>query len=83
MKSISVGELRQNPAPMIADLESGEPYELTRHNHRIGTIIPYLSSATLLPRRATGSARTSEIERHELVTAPTIDELLEDEKGAW
>ncbi|REN99258.1 type II toxin-antitoxin system Phd/YefM family antitoxin, partial [Mycobacterium tuberculosis] len=24
MKSISVGELRQNPAPMIADLERGE-----------------------------------------------------------
>lgn len=52
MKSISVGELRQNPAPMIADLEWGEPYALTRHNHRIGTIIPAVSSATLIPRKA-------------------------------
>ena len=83
MKSISVGELRQNPAPMIADLAGGEPYELTRHNHRIGTIIPAVSSATLIPRRATGPADTSAIMRHDLTTAANIDELLDDEKGPW
>ncbi|REO07532.1 type II toxin-antitoxin system Phd/YefM family antitoxin, partial [Mycobacterium tuberculosis] len=27
-------------------------YALTRHNHRIGTIIPAVSSATLIPRKA-------------------------------
>ncbi|WP_079074155.1 hypothetical protein [Mycobacterium tuberculosis] len=52
MKSISVGELRQNPAPMIADLEGGAPPPPPRHNHRIGTIIPAVSSATLIPRKA-------------------------------
>ncbi|CAN5414299.1 hypothetical protein BH11ACT6_BH11ACT6_09380 [soil metagenome] len=83
MKSISVGELRQNPAHMIADLEGGEPYELTRHNRRIGTIVPAVSSAALISRKATGPARTSEIPRHHLTTAATIDELLEDEKGQW
>ena len=30
MKTISVGELRQNPASMIADVEAGEVYELAR-----------------------------------------------------
>jgi antitoxin (DNA-binding transcriptional repressor) of toxin-antitoxin stability system len=83
MKSISVGELRQNPAPMIADLEEGEPYALTRHNRRIGTIIPAVSSATLIPRKASGRARTRKIARHDLTTASTIDELLNEEKGPW
>jgi len=83
MKSISVGELRQNPAAMIADLERGEPYELTRHNHRIGTIIPALSSATLVPRKASGPANTRAIARHDLTTASTIDELLNQENGPW
>ncbi|CCK59279.1 Conserved protein of unknown function [Mycobacterium canettii CIPT 140070010] len=83
MKSISVGELRQNPAPMIADLEGGEPYALTRHNHRIGTIVPAVSSATLIPRKASGPAQTRTIARHDLTTASTLDELLNEEKGPW
>jgi antitoxin (DNA-binding transcriptional repressor) of toxin-antitoxin stability system len=83
MKSISVGELRQNPAPMIAGLEGGEPYALTRHNRRIGTILPAVSSAALIPRKASGPARTHTIARHDLTTASTIDELLNEEKGLW
>lgn len=83
MKSISVGELRQNPAPMIADLEDGEPYALTRHNRRIGTIVPTASSAAVIPRKASGPARTRTIVRHELTTASDIDELINDEKGPW
>lgn len=83
MKSISVGELRQNPAPMIADLEDGEPYALTRHNRRIGTIVPAVSSASLIPRKANGPARTRAITRHDLTSASTIDDLLDDEKGTW
>lgn len=83
MKSISVGELRQNPASMIADLEGGEPYALTRHNRRIGTILPAVSSAALISRKASGPARTRIIARHDLTTASTIDELLNEEKGLW
>lgn len=83
MKSISVGELRQNPAPMIADLEAGEAYALTRHNHRIGTIVPTASSAALIPRKAKGHAKTREIDRHNLTSASSIDELLDDDKGTW
>ncbi len=83
MKSISVGELRQNPSEMIADVESGEVYELTRHNHRVGYIVPASSSARIIPRKLAGPARTSELPRRELRTASTIDELLESEKGEW
>jgi len=84
MKSISVGELRQNPAEMIADVEAGEVYELTKHNQRVGFIVPANSSAQLIPPRVTsGDPRTRDIVRHELRSAATIDELLEWEKGDW
>jgi antitoxin (DNA-binding transcriptional repressor) of toxin-antitoxin stability system len=84
MKTISVGELRQNPSDMVADVEAGEVYELTMHNQRVGFIVPALSSATLVPPRSPArSARTRDIARHELRTATTVDELLESEKGDW
>jgi prevent-host-death family protein len=83
VKTISVGELRQNPTAMIEDVESGEVYELTRHNQRVGLIIPAASSARIIPRRTAGPARTRAIRRHELRTAAAVEELLSDDKGAW
>ena len=32
MKMITVGQLRQNPTSMLADVEAGETYQITRHN---------------------------------------------------
>ncbi len=66
---------------MIADLEEGEAYALTRHNRRIGTIVPAAPSAVLIPRKRSGPARTGTIARHDLTTASDFDELLNDEKG--
>ncbi len=83
MKTISVGELRQNPASMIADVEAGEVYELTRHHERVGLIVPAASSATIIPRKTSGPARTSAIRRHELRTAASVAELLADDSGVW
>ncbi|MQY23158.1 type II toxin-antitoxin system Phd/YefM family antitoxin [Nocardia macrotermitis] len=84
MKTISVGELRQNPAEMVADVESGEVYELTRHNQRVGFIVPATTSSHLIAPRATeGGAHTRDIARHELRSAASVDELLESEKGDW
>ena len=80
MKSISVGELRQNPAAMVADIESGEVYELTKHQHRIGFIVPAVSSATITARRSDQPARTRELPRHELRSAVSIDALLTEER---
>jgi antitoxin (DNA-binding transcriptional repressor) of toxin-antitoxin stability system len=84
VKTISVGELRQNPADMVADVEAGEVYALMKHNRRVGFIVPAASSAAFIaPRAAAGGARTRSIVRHELRTAATIDELLESDKGEW
>jgi|GEM_PF-1386757 len=84
MKTISVGELCQNPAEVVADVESGEVYELTKHNQRVAFIVPAPSSGHIVaPRVATSGACTRDIGRHELRSAATIDELLESEKGDW
>ena len=32
MKTITVGELRQNPTAMLADVEAGEVYRVTRYH---------------------------------------------------
>ena len=81
MKTISVGELRQNPTAMVDDVESGEVYELTRHNHRIGYIVPAASSARIIPRKVDSGATTAQIPRHELRSAASIDELVAWSKG--
>jgi antitoxin (DNA-binding transcriptional repressor) of toxin-antitoxin stability system len=83
VKRISVGELRQNPTAMVDDLEHGEPYTLTRHNRAVGTILPAASSTVIIPRRRTGAASTRTIARHQLRTASSIDELVNDAQGDW
>lgn len=51
MKRVSVGQLRQNPAPVIEQIERGESVALTRYRKIIGTISP--SAPT--PRRPSGA----------------------------
>lgn len=63
---------------MIADVEAGEVYELTKHQQRVGYIVPAVSSATIIPRRVTGPAHTRSLPRHVLRSAASIDELLGD-----
>ncbi len=68
---------------MIADLEGGESYALTRHHRRIGTIVPAVSSAKLIPpeiERASSNQHHRPTRTHH---AATIDELLDDDKGPW
>ena len=83
MKSISVGELRQNPSAMIEDVVGGEIYELTRHSQRVGLIVPAVSSSAIIPRSAAGPARTTEIPRHQLRTAASVDDLIAEDEGDW
>lgn len=80
MKTITVGQLRQNPSAMIADVEAGEVYELTKHQRPVGYIVPAASSVAITPRRATGPARTRRLSRHPLRSAASIEELLADDR---
>lgn len=80
MKTITVAQLRQNPTAMLAEVEAGETYRVTRHNHEIARVVPREHSVELvLPKIATGS-RLASLPRQELRTAASIEELLADER---
>ncbi|MDR1188784.1 MAG: type II toxin-antitoxin system prevent-host-death family antitoxin [Bifidobacteriaceae bacterium] len=40
MKTISVGELRQNPSEALAEVERGATYVVTRHRRPIARLVP-------------------------------------------
>jgi prevent-host-death family protein len=80
MKTITVGQLRQNPTAMLAEVEAGEVYQVTRHNREIARIVPGTHEVELLPRKRRGGSRLSALPRHELRTASSIEELLADER---
>ncbi|RNI23229.1 type II toxin-antitoxin system Phd/YefM family antitoxin [Flexivirga caeni] len=83
MKTISVGELRQNPTRMLDEVEAGQVYILTRHNREVARIVPSVSSATLIPPKRTGRSHTSELPRVELPDGMSMDELLDEVSGEW
>lgn len=39
-KTISVGELRQNPTAALNDVAAGESYDVTKHNQVIARLVP-------------------------------------------
>lgn len=80
MKTITVGQLRQNPTAMLEDVEAGEVYRITRHDREIALIVPRDPAATLIPRKRDGGTHLARLARHELRTAASIDDLLEDER---
>jgi prevent-host-death family protein len=83
MRSITVGELRQNPTHMLDEVEHGETYVITRHGREIGRIVPPTPGVQLVPAKNKGGMRLTDIEPVELKTAASVDELLEDMKGEW
>lgn len=80
MKTITVGQLRQNPTTMLADVEAGATYRVTRHNREIARIVPRGLGLELQPPKRRGGSRLAALPRHELRTAQSIDELLADER---
>lgn len=80
MKTITVGQLRQNPTSMLEEVEAGEVYRITRHDREIARIIPRDPSVALLPPKRAGGSHLAALRRHELRTAASIDALLADER---
>lgn len=80
MKTITVGQLRQNPTTMLDEVEAGESYVVTRHNRAIARILPRSGGLELIARKNSGGSRLADLPRHELRTAASIDDLLSDER---
>lgn len=76
MKTITVGQLRQNPTAMLADVEAGETYRVTRHSREIARIVPRDRDIELIPPKRRSGSRLADLPRHELRTATSIDDLL-------
>lgn len=49
MKTISVGELRQNPTAALDAVEHGETFVVTRHRREIARLVPPSRSAGATP----------------------------------
>jgi prevent-host-death family protein len=52
MKTITVGQLRQNPTEALAEVERGEVYAVTRHNREIAHLVPVRRVGTATPEAA-------------------------------
>ncbi|MGH1548914.1 type II toxin-antitoxin system Phd/YefM family antitoxin [Leifsonia poae] len=44
-KEITVGQLRQNPTRMLADVQDGAVYTITTHGRPIADVVPHSASA--------------------------------------
>lgn len=83
MKTITVGELRQNPTAMIEDVEAGATYRITRHGHDVGLIVPPSGGPQLIAPKRTGPAATARLPRIEPGGGISIDDLLDEMRGQW
>lgn len=82
MKKISVGELRQNPSAMLAEVEAGASYQITRHNREIGRIVPPQAGVSLTPARHRGKITFPSLPGEYSAPTPSqLDELLDDMRG--
>ena len=52
MKTITVGQLRQNPTQALQDVERGEAYVITRHNRQIAQLVPIRDTGEASPAEA-------------------------------
>ncbi|HRW17674.1 MAG TPA: type II toxin-antitoxin system prevent-host-death family antitoxin [Dermatophilaceae bacterium] len=80
MKTITVGQLRQNPTAMLAEVEGGATYRVTRHNREIARIVPRPHDVELIPPKRRSGSHLAALARHELRTAASIEDLLADER---
>lgn len=80
MKTITVGQRRQNPTDVLNSVESGETFAVTRYNREIARIVPSQHPLTLIPAKTKRGTRLASLPRHELRSADSIDKLLADER---
>lgn len=81
MKTITVGQLRQNPTAMLADVEAGASYSITRHNREVGRVVPPGTAPGVTPPKKSGPSRLATLPRHELRTADSVEALLAELRG--
>ncbi|WP_223358611.1 type II toxin-antitoxin system Phd/YefM family antitoxin [Leifsonia sp. ZF2019] len=59
-RNITVGQLRQNPTRMLADVQNGESYVVTSHGHPIADVVPHTDGAWVPVERALAALSSSD-----------------------
>ncbi len=62
MKTISVGELRQNPTAALDAVEHGETFVVTRHRREIARLVPPAGSTGATPEQYARMLRSAPLD---------------------
>lgn len=81
MKTLSVGELRQNVTQMLDDVAAGETYVVTRQDRQVAFVTPATGSATVVPARSADGSNTRSLSRVALPDGQGVDAFLADLNG--
>lgn len=79
MKTITVGQLRQNPTQMLAEVEAGETYAITKHGREVGRVVPPADLPEIIPAKKKG--QPSELASRPRPSRRTYEEI--EEAIAW
>jgi len=82
VKSITVGELRQNPTAMLADVAAGETYRITRHDREVGRVVPPAPGVEIVPAKHRGGVRLPDLPADYAAPSPQdLEAILHDERA--
>lgn len=83
MKTISVGDLRQNPTAALDAVEHGETYSVTRHRREIARLVPPPARRPVTPDDLSAMIARTPVDA-EWATQIAIERTdLEDERNPW
>jgi prevent-host-death family protein len=85
VKTISVGQLRQNPTEALAEVERGEVYAVTRHNREIAHLVPVRHTGGATPEQAMAIYRHSPLADDSWSTEVAADRaaIEAEDRGDW
>lgn len=83
MKTITVGQLRQNPTEALAEVERGEVYAVTRHNREIAHLVPVRRAGTATPEEAMAIYRRSPLTDDDWAAQLAADRAAEAPEREW
>jgi antitoxin (DNA-binding transcriptional repressor) of toxin-antitoxin stability system len=80
VKTITAVQFCQSPTAVLADVEAGATYVVTRHNREVAYIIPRTQGIELTSRKRPAGTNLSGLPRRQLKTAPSLEGLLAEER---
>ena len=83
MKAVTMDQLHRDATEVLAAVEAGATYAITRNSQVIGRIVPGDAAPDITPPKNSGAAQTRLLDRVELTSAASIDDLIDDARADW